>query len=714
VATSPSLKGSPNVDDWLSFDEDGRITVRSGKVDIGQRVSAAVALVAAEELDVDPARIRVAERVTGAVPNEGYTSGSRSMEMSATAVRLAAATARRRLLTMAAAQLGAEADALEISDGLIRVPDTNRAVSYWDLTGGKATGIAVDPDVAVKAPDAYRVLGRPHEAPILKGLVTGAGRFVHDMSLPGMLHARVVRPPHYHARLVSLADDIEGQLSGGRLVRDGSFLAVVHEDEWTAIKLAERVAAAATWAPEQGLDARDIFERLVGNDRVSLPVVDGTPVDAPVPDLADPPSAAVATLHARFERPYQMHASMAPSAAMAHLDGDLLTLWSHSQGPYQLRASVAEALERDPETVRVIHAPGAGCYGHNGADDAAFDGALVACAIPGTPIMMKYTRADEHGWEPYGSAMVADLRGSVDADGRIVAWSHENFSDTHVTRPQPGPGGRGGPRLISARLRENPLTPPPAVPAMGTHMGIHRNQDPLYDLPAGKRIVKHLVRDLPLRTSSLRGLGALVNVLAIESFMDELAEAASVDAVDFRLRHLSDPRGRAVIESTAEKMNGWDKVDGRGCGLAFARYKNDMAYAAIAVEVSVDDAAVVHLHRAAIAADAGDIIDPQGIVSQLEGGMLQAASLTLHEKVRYDTHGITSRDWESYPILGFDNVPEIETILIERPGDPFLGVGEAATGPTAGAIANAIYNAVGLRLRRLPFDVEAIRAAAMA
>lgn len=710
---SPSLKGAPGVDAWLSFDDDGQVTVRSGKVDIGQRVSAAVALVAAEELDVDPARIRVAERVTGAVPDEGYTSGSRSMEMSATAVRLAAATARRHLLSMAAEQLGAEVDALEVADGLIRVPETNRAVSYWDLTGGKTIEIAVDPDVAVKSPDAYRVLGKPHEAPILKGLVTGASRFVHDMALPGMLHARVVRPPHYHARLVSLADDVEDRLSGGRLVRDGSFLAVAHGDEWTVIKLAERVAAAATWSPEQGLDARDIFERLVENDRVSLPVIDGTPVNAPVPDLPAPPTDAVATAHARFERPYQMHASMAPSAAMAHLDGDLLTLWSHSQGPYQLRASVAEALERDRETVRVIHAPGAGCYGHNGADDAAFDAALVACAIPGAPILMKYTRADEHGWEPYGSAMVADLRGSVDADGRIVAWSHENFSDTHVTRPQPGPGGRGGPRLISARLRENPLTPPPVVPAMGTHMGIHRNQDPLYDLPADKRFVKHLVRDLPLRTSSLRGLGAFLNVLAIESFMDELAEAAGVDPVAFRLRHMSDARGRIVIEAAAEKMNSWDKTDGRGRGLAFAQYKNEMAYAAIAIELSVDDAAVVHLHRAAIAADAGDIIDPQGVVSQLEGGLLQAASLTLHEKVQYDAYGITSRDWETYPILGFDNVPAIETILLERPGDPFLGVGEAATGPTAGAIANAIYDAVGIRLRRVPFDVEAIRAAAM-
>lgn len=714
MVSSPSLKGSPDVAAWLSFDDGDRVTVRSGKVDIGQRVSAAVALVAAEELDVDPARIRVADRVTGEVPDEGYTSGSRSMEMSAQAVRLAAATARRHLLERAAGQLGTDAASLEVSDGLIRVPNTNRGVSYWDLAGGQAMDIPVDPDVIVKTPDAYRVLGKVHEAPILKGLVTGANRFVHDMSMPGMLHARVVRPPHYHARLESLSDDIEDRLAGGRLIRDGSFLAVVHADEWTVIKMVERVAGAATWSPEQGLDARDIFERLVGNERVSLPVIDGTPVDAPVPDIGNPPAGSVATVQARYERPYQMHASMAPSAALAYLDGALLTVWSHSQGPYQLRASVAEALERKLDAVKVIHAPGAGCYGHNGADDAAFDAALVACAIPGTPVLLKYTRADEHGWEPYGSAMVADLRGSVDADGKIVSWSHENFSDTHVTRPQPGPGGRGASRLFSSRLRENPRTPPAAVPAMASHSGIHRNQDPLYDLPSDKRIVKHLVRDLPLRTSSLRGLGAFVNVLAIESFMDELAEAAHADPVEFRLHHLLNARGRAVIEAAAEKMRAWGQVDGVGCGLAFAKYKNEMAYTAIAVEVSVDDAASVRLRRAVIATDAGDIIDRQGVVSQLEGGLLQAASFTLHEKVVYDAYGITSRDWESYPILGFDNIPEIETVLIDRPGDPFLGVGEAATGPTGGAIANAIYNALGIRLRRLPFDADAIRAAAMA
>jgi CO/xanthine dehydrogenase Mo-binding subunit len=710
--TSDSLKTHTGVDDWLAFDEDGVVLVRSGKVDIGQRVSTAVSLVAAEELDVTPGRVHVATRETGKVPNERYTSGSRSMMDSAEAVRRAAATARRHFLQLAADRLNAPVGDLEVTDGLIRARDTNRTTTYWELAGGAPLAIAVDLDVPVKVPEAYRVLGRPHVSAGLAGLATGATRFVHDMAMPGMLHARVVRPPHYHARLKSLDADIESHLAGGKLIRDGSFLAVAHEDEWMAVQLAGRMASAAQWEPERGLDARDLSGLLTGNPRTSLPVVDGAPVEAPVPPLEDPPATAAKTLNARYERPYHMHATIGPSAGLAHLDGETLTVWTQSQGIYPFRASVAEALGRDIDSVRVIHAPGAGCYGHNGADDAGFDAALVACALPGTPVLLKYTRADEHGWEPYGSAMVADLRASLDADGRIVAWSHENFSDTHVTRPQPGPGGRGASRLISSRLRAEPLEPPPAQPAMAPHSGIHRNQDPLYDV-ADRRIVKHLVRDLPLRTSSFRGLGAFLNVLAIEGFMDELAEAAAVDPVTFRLNHLSDPRARAVIQAAAERMRAWDKPDGAGHGLAFAQYKNEMAYAAVAIELSVDDAAQVRLHRVAIAADAGDVIDRQGIVSQLEGGMLQACSLTLYEAVGYDAFGIATRDWESYPILRFDNIPEVETVVVERPGDPFLGVGEATTGPTAGAIANAIYDATGLRLRRTPFNADAIRAAAM-
>ena len=713
MAGSGSLSGHPGVDDWLSFDKDGKVTVKSGKVDIGQRISTAVTLVAAEELDVDPSHIVVAQRETGKVPDEGYTSGSRSMVDSAQAIRLAAATARHHMLALAARDLNAAAESLEITDGVIRVPGTDRTTSYAALAGGKPLGIAVDVDAAVKAPEEHTLFGLPFVSPGLAGLTTGATKYVHDMTMPGMLHARVVRPPHYNAKLESLSDDIDNRLEGGKLIRDGSFLAVAHADEWTALRLAGRVASAAAWTPERGLDDRNIFDLLESQPRTGFPVIDGAPVKQPVPPLAAPPAEAVKTVEARFERAYQMHATIGPSAAVALLDGDDLTVWTYSQGIYPLRQSISEALGRDIDSIHLIHTPGAGCYGHNGADDAAFDAALVACALPGTPILMKWTREDEHAWEPYGSAMVVKARASLDGSGHIIDWCHENFSDSHGMRPRPGPNRIGPGRLIASRMREDFIPPPIPAPQMGKHAGIHRNQDPIYDLPA-KRLVKNLVHDLPLRTSSLRGLSAIVNVLTIESMMDELAEAAGVDPVAFRLRHLSDPRGRAVLEAAAKLLPPGSPESGVGRGIGFARYKNAEAYAAIAIEVSVDDAAKVHLRRAVIAADAGEIVDRQGLISQFEGGFLQGCSLTILEQVTYDAYGITSRDWEGYPILGFDNIPEVETVLMERPGKPFLGAGEATFGPAAGAIANAIYAATGLRPRRLPFTPDVIRAAALA
>lgn len=708
--SNPSLVDAPQVDAWLSFEDDGTVLVRSGKVDIGQRVSAALLLLAAEELDVDPHRIRVATRETGAVPDEGYTSGSRSIADSGNAIRIAAATARRHLLHLARKQLGS--DDLEVSDGIVRARGTNRSRTYWQLAAGKPLNIPVDSQVPVKPAAEHHVLGRPATAPGLRGLVTGTTRFVHDITLSGMLHARVVRPPHAYARLEALDPTIESTLRGGYLVRDGSFLAVAHVDEWVATQLATRVAAAARWTPSHGLDAGDIYARLLDNPRSSRPVIDGAAVEGPLPPPLTPSESAIA-LQARFQRPYQMHASIGPSAALAHLNEGRLTIWTHSQGIYPLRASIAEALARPLDSVHLIHALGAGCYGHNGADDAAFDAALIACALPGRPVLLKWSRADEHGWEPYGSAMLVDIVASLGPDKRVATWSHDTYSDTHVTRPRPGPGGIGPARLLASQFRKRALTPPPAKPALGSHSGLHRNQDPIYEF-AQRRIIKNLVHDLPMRTSSLRGLGAFLNVLAIESMMNELATAAGIEPIDFRLSHLSDPRARRVIETAAHRLNAQEKADGTGRGFGFARYKNVAAYAAIGIELSIDDAARVRLHRTVIAADVGEIIDRQGVISQLEGGLLQASSLTLYESVEYGPEGVISRDWEQYPILRFDNVPEIETVLIDRPGDPFLGVGEASIGPTAGAIANAIFDAVGLRARQVPFTPDALRAAALA
>jgi CO/xanthine dehydrogenase Mo-binding subunit len=714
MPVNPSLKNSPGLDEWLSVTSDGRIVITSGKVDIGQRISTALAVIAAEELDVDLSRIDFIRTETGLSPDEGVTSGSNSMEQSGEAVRLATATARANLLTLAAEALDVDASTLDVDDGLIQSRDTNRSMTYWELQGDKLFDIDVNLDADIKSPDAYRLVGNRVAARGIADIVGGTMVYVHDMKMPGMLHARVVRPPHSKATLNGVEDGALQRAAdaGSQVVRDGSFLAVANADEYAALKGAERINAAADWNTDPGLDARDIVEQLTTNERLSMPLENGAPVEAPVPDAPDAPSNAAVTLQARFERPYHMHGSIAPSAAMALFDNGELTVWTHSQGVYVLRASMAGAMGMDEKNITIKHMPGSGCYGHNGADDVAFDAALVARAIPGKPIMLKWTRDDEHAWEPYSSAMVMDVGGSLDANGKVVAWSHETYSDTHVMRPRPGLGMSGPSRLLAARFLEKPIPPMTPPPNMQAHGGVHRNLDPLYTF-ANKHLVKHLVRNLPLRTSAMRTLGGYANVFAIESFMDEMAEAGNLDPLEFRLRNLDDERAKAVLSAMSEKLNATPLPEGRGRGIGFGQYKNEKTYAAVGVELSVNDAAEVRLHRTVIAADAGQVVDPDGLAAQMEGGFLQAASWTLFEAVKFDRDGITSRDWDDYPILRFDNIPEIETILMDRPGDPYLGAGEAVSGPTAGAIANAIYMASGQRLRRLPFTPDAIREAAL-
>ncbi len=471
---------------------------------------------------------------------------------------------------------------------------------------------------------------------------------------------------------------------------------------------------AARWTTGPKLDSRDIYEQLTTNARMSMPVVDGMPVlDTPVPPPLDPPADARTSLSARYERAYIMHGSIGPSAGLAVARDGTLEIWTHSQGIYLLRTSLAELLEIPVEKLRIHHRPGSGCYGHNGADDAAVDAAFVARAMPGVPVLLKWTREDEHAWEPYSPAMVMDLSGAIAADGSITAWSHESHSDTHVMRPRPGVAGLGPSRLLPARYLANPPAVIPPPPNMTHHGGIHRNLEPLYRIPE-PRLVKHLVRDLPHRTSALRTLGAFANVYALESFLDELAEAAGEDPVQLRLRHLDDPRARACIEAVASRIGPLSEApEGHGRGIGFAQYKNAKAYAAVAVELTVDGNDRVRLKRAVIAGDAGQIVDPTGFTAQLEGGFIQSASWTIHEAVTHDPDGITSRDWESYPIIGFDNIPEIETVLLDQPDEPFLGAGEAVCGPTGAAIANAVARATGVRPRRLPLTPENLRAAAL-
>ena len=715
MSLNKSLETYRCVDDWIVVAPNRRITVRTGKVDIGQRISTALALIAAEELAVDFSRIDVETVDTATSLDEEYTSASNSIERSGNAIRLAAATARRRLLELAAQTLGVERSSLQVDDELVTSLATNRSVTYWELMEGRPFAVAIDPAVRLKSPHQYRQIGRQVLAKDLVELVRGGAPFVHDMHMPDMLHARLVRPPHYHARVAAIDETIYSRLDGGHLLRDGSFVAVAAEDEFRAIRLARRVASAIRWWPERGLDARDVFQRLTAEPSISLPVRDGQAFEESVPPFEAPPAAAVVTVHTRIERPYVMHGSMAPSAALALFEGGNLTIWTHTQGVFPLRLTIAQCLGMNPDRVRLLQRRGPGVYGHNGADDAALDAALIARAVRGRPVLLKWSRADEHGWEPYGPAMVVSIRASLDSAGRVVDWSHESWSDTHRTRPRPGPNGVGPARMLSMRLVSSPVPPFVPEPFLSAPLaGIHRNASPYYSFPR-TRVIKHLVRNMPLRTSTLRSLGSYANVLAIETTMDKLALAAGIDPIDFRLDHLKDERAQAVLRAVAELAQ-WGasrRRPGAGRGLAFARYNNLKAYAAIVVDLEVNDAAEVCLRRIFIAADAGQIVDRDGLALQLEGAALQSASWTLYEQVTFDERGISSLDWETYPVLRFDNVPEVKTVLIDRPGLPYLGPSECAVGPTAAAVANAIHDATGLRLQRLPFNADAIRQAAL-
>ena len=713
MSPNPSLAAHPRVEDWLAIGPDGRVEVRTGKVEIGQRITTAVALVAARELGVPFDRVVMAPARTGLSPDEGYTSGSNSMEQSGHAVRLAAATARRELVARAARRLGVDPATLETGDGLVRSRETNRTLRFAELVEDAPLSLPVDPEAAPRAGGEVASASARVEPLHLRGLATGTLRFVHDLRPEGVLHARIVRPPHYHASLESLPDGLEDRLEGARLVRDGSFLAVASEDEHRALQAAARVAAAARWASTRGLDERPAAAQLLGNRRASFPVRACRPREEPVPE---PPPDGPRTVRAVYERPYQMHASLGPSAALARFAAGRMTVRTHAQGIYPLRAAIAEILGLAPESVDVEHAPGAGCYGHNGADDAALEAALVARAIPGRPVLLKWTREDEHAWEPYGSAMRMELAAHLDDAGNVRYWAHETLSDTHVVRPRPGAAGPGAGCFLAPRYLATPVREPVRAPNLTVNGGIHRNATPPYAFPR-TRIVKHLVHDLPLRVSAMRTLGAYANVFAAESFMDELAHAAGADPLDYRRRHLEDPRTRAVLDAAAERIGWTRRVEsetppGTGRGLAVARYKNVKGYCAVAVEARVGDDASVALHRAVIAADAGEIVDADGLAAQLEGGFVQAASWTLLEAVTWERDGITSRDWESYPILRFDAIPEVETVLVDRPGEPFLGAGEASCGPAGAAIANAVFDATGVRARRLPLTPESLRAAA--
>ena len=690
------------VDAWLAVGADGSVTLYTGKVELGTGIETALSQIAAEELDVPVSRIRVVQGDTDRSPDQGYTVGSKSISHGAPQVRAAAAEARVALLELAAARLGVGVDRLGVQDGVISVQgDQARRATYGELVGGRRFNRTVSATPPTKPRQAYRLVGTSVPRVDIPTKATGTHVYVHNVRVPGMLHGRTVRPPSVDAVVVDVDEASVRALPGNvRVVRKANFVGVVADREEQAIAAAQGLKV--TWRETPGLPDREkLTEWLRGATTTDKQLVG-------IGDLATGLSSAAKTLHATYTWPFQMHGSIGPSCGVADVRGDKATVWAGSQGVFGLRDAIAALLALKADDVRVIFAEASGCYGHNGVDDAAADAALLSQAV-GKPVRVQWMRHDEHAWEPKGPAMVMDVRGGLDARGAVTAWDYQVWTPTHSTRPRREPGN-----LLAGQLTGHAMK--------FAHSGGDRNAPHTYVFP-NDRVLVHWVQTSPIRPSALRGLGAPQNTFANESFMDELAALAGADPLAFRLAHLKDPRAVAVLEAAARRA-GWQArpspqpgaATGRGLargrGIAFVQYENDTGYAAIVSDVEVDrTTGGVRVTRIVAAHDCGMIVNPDGVRNQVEGNVIQAISRTLKEEVQFDRARVTSVDWISYPILTFPELPdELEVVLIDRPDQPSLGAGEPATCPVPAAIANAVFDATGARLRGVPFTPDRVKA----
>ena len=720
VVLPGNLNTNRRLSQWLSIHADGTVSVRSGKVELGQGISTALAQIVSEELGVAVSRIRMVAASTAGSPNEAVTAGSLSVQDSGSALRQVCRETRAIYLQLAATQWGlpsSQLHALEVTDGRIRIrgdqrTDNNQAVSYWTLADDalldrEATGQAMLEGSEVVNPES------PGPTPVqrldIPDKVSGRPRFIHDMTLPGMLYGRVVHPPSPGAVLLEVdlacVEALPGVLA---TLRDGSFLGVIASDEFAAVRALVKLAAAAHWQEGSALPDMHDMPAFLRAQPAEIHVV--------AKKISDTPRAVAQHFSAAYSRPFLAHASVAPSCAVARYQPQpaALDIWTHSQGIYNLRADLALVFGMPAQSITVQHVEGAGCYGHNGADDVACEAALLARAVPGQPVQLKWTREDELSCAPFGAAMSVELSADLDADGRITDWQHEVWSTGHSMRP----GRSKIPVLQAATLLAKPFEKQIAVNMpLASGGGAERNSVPLYDFEQW-RAVSHRTLTMPIRTSSLRSLGAHCNIFAVESFLDEMATAISADPLEFRLRHLSDPRGRAVLQAAA-RMADWANrktvhagVDGRGMGLAFAKYKNTSAYCAVVAQI--DAGHEIRVNKLWIAADVGRVINLDGVLNQIEGGAIQTVSWVLKEAVQFDRTRILSNTWENYPFLRFSEVPAVEVQIIDRPDQKSVGAGEATHGPVAAAIANAVADALGVRVRHMPLTTDNVTQAAMA
>jgi len=653
------------VDSFLAVHAGGSVTVYTGKVDRGTGLRIAIRQMAAEELELPVERVSLVEGDTALTPDQGGTGGSTGLTRGGVEVRQAAATAREALRKMTPA----------------------------DLASGKRFNLKVDPKAPLKDPKTYKVVGQPVLRPEIPFKATGRHPYVQDFTTAGMLHGRVIHPPAAGAKLLSVDEASIRAIPDVRVVRIENFLGVVAKDEWAAVRAARELKASWGEGPAlPGSEALDAYVRQGAIDRDEAVVNRGNSATAM--------AGAAKKLSATYYWPNQGHASLGPSCAVADVRDGGITVWSSVQASHGLRLNLAKIFTTPPAKVRVVYMDGAGCYGGNGNDDVAADAVLLSRAV-GSPVRVQWSRQDEHGWDPKGPQQLLDMQAGLDAQGNIAAWEAEMWV------PMNKPGGRPLLSIDAAGLAQD----------HGQGAGLMtQNADPPYAAPH-VRVVAHYLKDTPLRPSNLRAPGKIANVFAVEAFTDELAAAAGVDPVEYRLRGLTDPRAIAVIRRTAD-MFGWQpkttrsQPAGVGRGFAYARYKQAENYVAMAMEVAVDRATgQIQVRRVACAHDCGLIVNPNALRNQVEGLIVQTLSRTIHEEVKFDRARVTSVDWASYPILRFPEAPAIEVALLDHPELPLYGAGEAAAVTVPGALANAIYDATGVRLRRAPFTPERVKAA---
>jgi nicotinate dehydrogenase subunit B len=693
-----NLKKNNKLDSWIRVSRDGRITLLIGKVELGQGTVTAAGQIAADELQVNFDRIDIISGDTFDGPDEGTTAGSGSAPGCFPAVHQAAAEVRQILMQMASSKLNTPTTQMSLNDGTISAGQ--KSITYWELVDGLNLSIEATGQAERISPSLHKYIGKSVPRIDIPAKVTGKPIFVQEMFPEGVVYGAIARPPTYDAQLVSADLGAAEKMAGViKVVRNGSLLGVIAKSQEQAWAAAKHLTNTSKW---------DIKKSLPTHEGIYKWLEDYKSKEKVIFEQGSQDVSSSKTLEATYYRPYQMHGSIGPSAAIATYDKDgILTVHTHTQQPFGDASAVAEFLGLDKTKVRVIHTHGAGCYGHNMADDAAIDAAWLAYHIQGQPLKLQYSREEEHRFEPYGSAMLIKTRARVDSAGNVLAWNNEIWSTPHSTRPS----GKAK-RALSAQYTNPPMKMDERKDGGPPNYAAARNGIPLYEFK-NKRVSTHFVPEMPIRVSAHRGLGAYANAFAIEAFMNELAFEANIDPVEYRLRYLQDPRARDVLTKTAELFgwNKWKASKNKGRGIAFAQYKNLQAYCAVALEAQVARRnGKVRVTRVVAVADCGHIVAPDNVKNQIEGGIIQSLSWTLMEEVKFDDTSILSSDWSSYPILTFSETPPVEVELINRPGKPYLGTAEASQEQVAPALAAAIREACGAKMRQIPFTPERVLA----